>query len=209
MNETYHRQRHLDLNILESVAIIGVGGVGSWVALNLALTGVKTVWLIDPDVIEQHNLNRTPFKSSQVGQPKVMALAELIMERRDDTSVLPRQCLVEKLTKFEKDAISQCSVIVDCRDATTPLIKRLSKLVRVIGGYDGFNVTLHFNPNLDSVWGDGPVEYTVTPSWLVPPQLIANLITLYLCSPEFKGDREEKIKTINVNEVIKWLKTGE
>ena len=51
MTDIYNRQQSLNLQIPESVSVIGVGGVGSWVALNLALVGVKKLILYDPDII--------------------------------------------------------------------------------------------------------------------------------------------------------------
>ena len=61
------------------VAVVGVGGLGSFVALELAHLGVGHVTLIDPDRIELSNLNRligaTP---DDVGRYKVDVFRELI-----------------------------------------------------------------------------------------------------------------------------------
>jgi molybdopterin-synthase adenylyltransferase len=54
------------------VAVIGVGGTGSVVVEQLAHLGVHDLLLIDPDVIEQSNLNRVVGAvPSDVGRPKV------------------------------------------------------------------------------------------------------------------------------------------
>jgi len=40
------------------VAVVGVGGLGSGLAINLARLGVRNFTLVDPDCVEMHNLNR-------------------------------------------------------------------------------------------------------------------------------------------------------
>ena len=169
--ELYDRQSTLKLEIPDSVAIVGVGGVGSWVAFNLALVGVKKLSLYDFDNLELSNLNRTPYKVSQIGETKVSALTELIKERRSDCEVLPFVKKVELKSDFE----TEYDVLVDTRD------KEPMEGSIMTGGYDGTNITLHFNPKPGTVWGDAPARYTVTPSYVVPPQLISNLITAYIC----------------------------
>jgi len=62
-----------------SVTIIGIGGVGSWVAEALARTAVGTLTLIDLDDICISNTNRQlPAVSSNIGKLKVEAMAERI-----------------------------------------------------------------------------------------------------------------------------------
>lgn len=59
------------------VAIVGLGGVGSWVAEALARTGVGTLTLIDADDICVSNTNRQlPAVEGQYGRSKVLAMAE-------------------------------------------------------------------------------------------------------------------------------------
>ena len=54
------------------VAVIGVGGVGSWACEALARSGVGRLLLIDPDSIAQSNINRQlPALLSTVGCAKV------------------------------------------------------------------------------------------------------------------------------------------
>src|ERR1700761_9480260 len=40
------------------VAVLGVGGLGSWAAMSLATCGIGEMWLIDGDRVEISNLNR-------------------------------------------------------------------------------------------------------------------------------------------------------
>lgn len=61
------------------VAVVGLGGVGSLVAQELAHLGVRDFLLIDPDVLEVTNLNRVANATSgDVGKPKVEIAARYI-----------------------------------------------------------------------------------------------------------------------------------
>ena len=61
--------------------VIGVGGVGSWVAEGLARTGVGEITLIDMDVLVASNVNRQlPAVDSNLGKAKIEAMAERIRE---------------------------------------------------------------------------------------------------------------------------------
>ena len=203
--DIYNRQQSLKLKIPNSAGIIGIGGVGSWVGYNIALVGCKKIILVDHDIIEPHNLNRTPFKLSQINIPKVLALSELIYERRNDCEVLPIQKKLEDLNDFELEQLKQCEIIVDCRDTTNPpLPSDLAKKQIITAGYDGFNVTIHINPKYDSIWGEERVTYTITPSFLVPPQFLASLITLYICCPEIRCS-SEKITTFDIRKIFDFL----
>ena len=57
------------------VAICGAGGLGSNVAISLARAGVGSLQLFDFDTVDLSNLNRQQYAVSQLGQPKVLALA--------------------------------------------------------------------------------------------------------------------------------------
>ena len=59
------------------VAVVGLGGVGSWVAEALARSGVGTLTLIDADDLCVSNTNRQlPALAGQYGRPKVTAMGE-------------------------------------------------------------------------------------------------------------------------------------
>ena len=59
------------------VAVIGIGGVGSWSAEALARTGLGEISLVDLDDVCISNTNRQIHALSQtVGQPKVQVMAE-------------------------------------------------------------------------------------------------------------------------------------
>lgn len=58
------------------VGIMGLGGLGSVVAVSLARIGIGRLLLADFDVVEPSNLNRQQYLVSQVGMRKVDALKE-------------------------------------------------------------------------------------------------------------------------------------
>jgi tRNA A37 threonylcarbamoyladenosine dehydratase len=61
------------------VGIVGIGGVGSWVAEALARSGVGQLSLLDLDHVAESNINRQVHASTQtLGQAKVGAMAERI-----------------------------------------------------------------------------------------------------------------------------------
>lgn len=62
------------------VAVCGLGGLGSHIAINLARSGVGYLKLIDFDVIEPSNLNRQAYRISDLGKFKTEALKEQIAE---------------------------------------------------------------------------------------------------------------------------------
>ena len=63
-----------------TVAICGLGGLGSNIAIALARAGVGRLILIDFDRVEITNLHRQQYKAVQVGREKTDALAENIRE---------------------------------------------------------------------------------------------------------------------------------
>jgi tRNA A37 threonylcarbamoyladenosine dehydratase len=63
------------------IAIIGVGGVGSWAAEALARCGVASLTLIDLDHVSESNINRqVQAVSATLGQAKVLALQTRIAD---------------------------------------------------------------------------------------------------------------------------------
>lgn len=63
-----------------TVAICGLGGLGSNIAVALARAGVGKLILIDFDKVDISNLHRQQYKANQVGRYKTEALAENLLE---------------------------------------------------------------------------------------------------------------------------------
>lgn len=63
------------------VAILGLGGVGSWCAEALARSGVGTLTLADCDMVSPSNLNRQLVATREtLGHPKAKVMAERISQ---------------------------------------------------------------------------------------------------------------------------------
>ena len=70
------------------VAVIGVGGVGSWAAEALARSGVGRLTLIDLDHVTESNINRQIHAlESTLGQAKVLAMRDRIAQINPDCEV--------------------------------------------------------------------------------------------------------------------------
>jgi len=205
-DDLYGRQAPLQLDIPEKICIIGLGGIGVWVALNMALVGVEKMFLIDYDKIEEHNLNRTPFKETDIGNTKIAAITELILERRKDAELRTFNKKVEELSEFEYNELENCMVI-DCRDKIDPLPKEIQKHQIIKLGYDGFSVTAIFNPEYEGIWDFEPDRgYNTVPSFLVPCQYLAMMIVTLITNPEFKlEEKENKVLTFDLKEQIQGM----
>ncbi len=59
-----------------SVAICGLGGLGSNVAIHLARCGVGRLHLLDFDRVDLPNINRQQYSLDQIGTPKAEALRD-------------------------------------------------------------------------------------------------------------------------------------
>ena len=80
-----------DLNILNdlSVLILGVGGVGGYVAESLARSGVGNLILVDFDTIDESNINRQIIAlDSTIGLKKVDVLENRLKEKKSDINIV-------------------------------------------------------------------------------------------------------------------------
>ena len=62
------------------VAVCGLGGLGSHIAIALARAGIGKLILIDFDCVDVTNLHRQQYKAAQVGKRKTEALRENLRE---------------------------------------------------------------------------------------------------------------------------------
>jgi hypothetical protein len=109
-----------------AVAIVGVGGLGSHVAQQLAYLGTRRFLLIDPDVIETSNLNRLIGSGpSDVGKCKVAVAEGLIRSTVPDAvvAVVPDSLAAEPAA----DALAGVHCVFGCVDNDTARL-RLTEL---------------------------------------------------------------------------------
>lgn len=63
-----------------TVAVCGLGGLGSNIAISLARAGIGRLILIDFDTVDITNMNRQQYKVSQIGMAKCEALRDNLLE---------------------------------------------------------------------------------------------------------------------------------
>lgn len=67
-----------------SVLIVGCGAIGRNVASNVARLGVKSITLVDNDIVEDHNIVPQNWRKSDCGKTKVEVLAAEIADQMGD-----------------------------------------------------------------------------------------------------------------------------
>lgn len=107
------------------LAVIGVGGVGSWAAEALARSGVAALTLIDLDHVAESNINRqVQALHHTVGQAKVLALMDRIAAIHPACSVHPVEEFVDEdnaaalLGARPLDGVLECCDNVRAKAAT-------------------------------------------------------------------------------------------
>lgn len=125
------------------IAIIGLGGIGSWAAESLARSGVGKITLVDLDDICFSNINRqVQALSSTAGQLKIEVMKKRIMDINPHCQVYCHHCFYSEKTA-DKILSTSYDFIIDAFDYArlkTHLIieclKKKQKLL-VIGGAAG------------------------------------------------------------------------
>jgi tRNA A37 threonylcarbamoyladenosine dehydratase len=125
------------------VAVIGLGGVGSWTVEALARCGVGALTLVDLDHIAESNVNRQVHAlSDTLGKSKVEAMA-------DRVKAINPQCALTLVDDFlSPDNVAQClgggvTAVVDCTDQVSAKIAMILEARRqglplvVCGGAGG------------------------------------------------------------------------
>lgn len=183
----YTRQKKLHIQPPAKVSIIGCGGIGAWVGIDLALAGAEEFRLFDDDTLEVHNLNRLPFSENDVGKSKTEVLKKFIKKMRPDTRIY----MHGRVSTITKSLLR--GTVVDCTDKleAQQLIEKACEQLNLAHfrvGYDGQHMTIidsqHSKaPKISKVWDDGSGQsgYEFVPSWVVPPQVAAAFVTSIIC----------------------------
>ena len=125
------------------VAVIGLGGVGSWTAEALARCGVGALTLIDLDVVSESNVNRQLHAlSATLGQSKIEAMAQRIAGINPackialvDDFVTPDN--VAQLLPGPYDAMLDCADQANAKIAMILHARQLRAPIVVCGGAGG------------------------------------------------------------------------
>ena len=100
------------------VAVIGLGGVGSWVVEALARTGIGKLTLIDMDEVCLSNVNRQIHAmDSTVGRSKAEVLAERVAAISPECEVITEVCFFTE-SSAERLLAPAYDMIIDAIDAT-------------------------------------------------------------------------------------------
>jgi len=99
------------------IAVVGVGGVGSWTAEALARSGVAALVLIDLDHIAESNINRQVHAlDNTVGQAKVLALRERIALIHPGCAVQCVEDFVDEANVAKLLRAEALDGVIDCCD---------------------------------------------------------------------------------------------
>jgi molybdopterin/thiamine biosynthesis adenylyltransferase len=116
---------------LSRVAVVGCGGLGGYLIEQLARLGVGTLVVVDPDVFEEHNLNRQLLSSpADLGARKVDVARERV------ASVNPAVHVIAYPVAFSsangRELLAGCAAVLDGLDSV--LVRReLSATCRELG----------------------------------------------------------------------------
>ncbi len=110
-------QDALDTLQQSHVLVIGIGGVGSWVAEALARSGVGNISLMDMDDICITNTNRQIHTlKTTIGRSKVVMMGERLQDINPDITVDSIEDFLDK-KNLEEYISSQYSLVVDAIDS--------------------------------------------------------------------------------------------
>lgn len=122
-----------------TVAVFGVGGVGSFAVEALARTGIGNILLIDYDIIDITNINRQIHATMKtVGLPKIEAMRDRILDINPNLNVTifkekynesTKEMLLSPKYDYVIDAIdmvsSKIDLIVECKKRGIPIISSM------------------------------------------------------------------------------------
>lgn len=129
------------------VLVVGCGGVGSWIVLQLAALGVLRIGIVDDDVVDMSNLNRSLFRASDIGQPKAEAVSRIVQRDYPEVHVaaISRKILghgdvMEVLKEFSNpDLVINCADFPSIDETSSVIFPTLMKSGTphiVAGGYN-------------------------------------------------------------------------
>ena len=134
------------------VLVIGVGGVGSWVAEALARNAIAKITLIDMDIIAESNINRQlPALSSTLGRNKIDVMAERIKDINPECEIVTiddfvTQENIEDIISHDADFVVDCIDDSRVKAAMIAWCKRQKIKIITLGGAGG-----QTNPSLIQV----------------------------------------------------------
>jgi len=126
-----------------SVIVMGAGGLGSGVIMNLSALGVGRIKIIDNDIVQETDLNRQLIhKYSDIGRAKVLSARDWIHDFNPDIKIE-----IEKLKLYELNylnIIQGYDIIIDCFNSPEAdyLLNNIAlrhKKILIYGHTEGFS----------------------------------------------------------------------
>jgi len=90
-----------------SVAVIGLGGLGSWLSEFLVRIGVKNLAIVDFDIVEEKNLNRQNFIIDDIGKLKIDSIEKRLKEIDNNVNIEKYKEINSKI--FNRDIVFDCT----------------------------------------------------------------------------------------------------
>lgn len=182
----YSRQSEMTMDLGNLMSrrhvIVGVGGIGYWLGIQLAMLGATTIVLIDADRVEPSNLNRIPVPLRMRGEYKVKALKAQIRMLRPTCHIT---CLPVHITADTLSMVNAGSVHVwDCTDDAR-IQRIISRHAQDQGygytkaGYEGWDIGLY--NKMEDTWlqDDYAPGYTSSKANVISSMMAAGLAILY------------------------------
>lgn len=131
-----------------TIAIFGLGGVGSYVCESLARIGIGTLILIDNDIIDITNINRQIFAlHSTIGQNKTTVAQKRILDINPNANIITHKIFYSK--DSNQNIINSCDYVIDAMDSILSKIslieecnKRKIPIISCMGTGNKLNPTL-------------------------------------------------------------------
>ena len=144
------------------VAVLGLGGVGSWCAEALARTGVGALTVMDEDSVCETNINRQAIAlHSTVGRPKAEVMAERIRDIAPDcavTAIVGRYDAEnrERFFSCRCDYIADAIDLVACKlDLICSAMERGIPIISALGTGNKLDASLLRVCDISKTEGDG------------------------------------------------------
>lgn len=96
------------------VAIAGLGGLGSNVAIALARAGIGKLFLVDHDTVDITNLNRQQYFTEDIGRKKTEALSDIIRKINPVTELETADTYVTEENAFS--LFKDYPIVCECFD---------------------------------------------------------------------------------------------
>lgn len=110
-----------------TVAVCGLGGLGSNIAVSLARAGIGTLILTDFDTVDISNLHRQQYKASQIGRAKTDALRENLLEMAPYANIITHTCRIDEHNYGE--LLSDADIICEAFDSADSKAMLVNKVL--------------------------------------------------------------------------------